>query len=78
MDAQSSASSRDGEAHAANDATALRRSAVVGKPAMPGMSQEEHKRRGDLADALFQEMKREIAVQRGPTAWTDFAISVIT
>ena len=25
------------------------------------MTPEEHRRRGDLADAMFQEMKREIA-----------------
>ena len=28
---------------------------------MPDMTPEEHKRRGDAADALFREMKRQIA-----------------
>jgi len=41
-----------------DDATALRLSAVVGKPAVPGVSPEEHKRRGDAADALWRELVR--------------------
>jgi hypothetical protein len=28
---------------------------------VPDMTPEEHKRRGDAADALFREMKRQIA-----------------
>ena len=28
---------------------------------VPDMTREEHKRRGDAADALFREMKRQIA-----------------
>ena len=31
---------------------------------VPDMTPEEHKRRGDAADALFREMKRRIAVVR--------------
>jgi hypothetical protein len=30
---------------------------------VPDMTPEEHKRRGDAADALFREMKRQIAVK---------------
>jgi hypothetical protein len=30
---------------------------------VPDMTPEEHKRRGDAADALFREMKRRIAMQ---------------
>jgi hypothetical protein len=32
-----------------------------GKRDVPDMTPEEHKRRGDGADAMFQEMKRQIA-----------------
>ena len=28
---------------------------------MPEMTEEEHRRRGDTADAMFQEIKRQIA-----------------
>ena len=31
---------------------------------VPEMTPEEHKRRGDAADAMFQEMKRRIAASR--------------
>jgi hypothetical protein len=31
---------------------------------VPDMTPEEHKRRGDAADALFREMKRQIAEKR--------------
>jgi hypothetical protein len=31
---------------------------------VPDMTPEEHKRRGDAADALFREMKRQIADKR--------------
>ena len=45
---------------------ATKRSAIVtarkpGHVYMPYMTPEEHKRRGDAADALFREMKRQIA-----------------
>jgi hypothetical protein len=32
---------------------------------VPDMTPEEHKRRGDAADALFREMKRQIAEKLG-------------
>jgi hypothetical protein len=32
-------------------------------PDVPDMTPEEHKRRGDAADALFREMKRQIAAK---------------
>jgi hypothetical protein len=32
----------------------------------PDMTPEEHKRRGDAADALFREMKRRIAAAQHP------------
>ena len=31
---------------------------------VPDMTREEHKRRGDAADALFREMKRQIAASK--------------
>ena len=31
---------------------------------VPDMTPEEHKRRGDAADALFREMKRQIAASK--------------
>jgi hypothetical protein len=31
---------------------------------VPDLTPEEHRRRGDLADALFREMKRRIAKRR--------------
>ena len=31
------------------------------RPVVPDMTPEEHKRRGDGADAMFREMKRRIA-----------------
>ncbi|HET7883615.1 MAG TPA: hypothetical protein VFL55_22200 [Acetobacteraceae bacterium] len=37
------------------------RSAIVGKSREPDMTPEEHQRRGDAADAMFREMKRQIA-----------------
>ncbi len=40
-----------------------KRSALFGNA--PDMTPEEHQRRGDAADALFQGMKRRIAA-RGP------------
>ena len=33
-------------------------------PDVPDMTPEEHKRRGDAADALFREMKRQIAASK--------------
>lgn len=33
-------------------------------PDVPEMTPEEHKRRGDAADELFREMKRQIAVSK--------------
>ena len=33
-------------------------------PNVPDMTLEEHKRRGDAADALFREMKRQIAASK--------------
>jgi hypothetical protein len=35
--------------------------AIIGKPSQPDMTPEEHKRRGDAADRLFQDFKRLIA-----------------
>jgi hypothetical protein len=35
------------------------------------MTPEEHKRRGDAADATFQEMKRRIATARGDDPWSE-------
>jgi hypothetical protein len=46
----------------ANDDGEPRRSEIITKwPAGEEMTPEEHKRRGDAADAMFQEMKRRIA-----------------
>jgi hypothetical protein len=34
--------------------------AIVGKPSVLDMTPEEHRQRGNAADALFREMKRSI------------------
>ena len=54
------------KADATQTRTASRRSSPQAKASgrfgdVPDMTPEEHKRRGDAADALFREMKREIA-----------------
>ena len=42
-----------------------RRTRIVGRFGdVPDMTPEEHKRRGDAADALFREMKRQIAASK--------------
>ena len=42
-----------------------RQSAIIAKASPLDMTPEEHKRRGDAADAMFQEMKRKIAAGEG-------------
>jgi hypothetical protein len=45
--------------------TSARQSAIIRKASrVPDLTQEELKRRGDAADAMFQEMKRRIAEKR--------------
>ena len=71
MDREPATQSTTATSPLANDG-GTRKSAIVTarKPRsrrsdVPDMTPEEHKRRGDAADAMFQEMKRKIAAGEG-------------